>query len=165
MALVHTSFHANPFESSRLSQRELLERIFIQHGAEDEHVHHMEYEESSSDSGSDYEMEEYHEGMISVFLLDKWESLWIGRYIEMCKQLASEADIRLRSFSSRSISALDCFSFYFHWGISLFVWKAFCASSVWYCDSQRSKGSLKKNFVPMGKRKFLAKFAYQFISF
>ena len=67
MALVHTSFRANPFESSRLSQRELLERIFSQHGDDDEHVHHMDYEESSSDSGSDYEMEESHEGMISVF--------------------------------------------------------------------------------------------------
>ena len=91
MALVHTSFHANPFESSRLSQRELLERIFSQHGAEDEHVHHMDCEESSSDSGSDYEMEEYHEGRISVFLLVKsvlegkfkgiivreWEGFWI----------------------------------------------------------------------------------------
>ena len=101
MALVHTSFHANPFESSRLSQRELLERIFIQHGAEGEHVHHMEYEESSSDSGSDYEMEEYHEGMIFVFLLvqyvlegklkgiivDKWEGLWIGRFIESVNSL------------------------------------------------------------------------------
>lgn len=72
MALVHTSFHANPLESSRLSQRELLERIFGQHEAEDEHVHHMDYEESSSDSGSDYEMEEYHEGTIfCVFLLTK----------------------------------------------------------------------------------------------
>lgn len=91
MALVHTSFHANPFESSRLSQREILERIFSQHGAEDDHVHHMDYEESSSDSGSDYEMEEYHEGMISVFLLvkfsldgefkgifvRKWEGFWM----------------------------------------------------------------------------------------
>lgn len=70
MALVHTSFHANPLENSRLSQRELLARIFGQHG-EDEHVHEMDYEESSSDSGSDYEMEEYHEGMIYVFFLKK----------------------------------------------------------------------------------------------
>lgn len=78
MALVHTSFHANPLENSRLSQRELLARIFGQHG-EDEHVHEMDYEESSSDSGSDYEMEEYHEGMIYVFFLKKCtleETLW-----------------------------------------------------------------------------------------
>ena len=66
MALVHTSYHANPLESSRLSQRELLARIFGHNEAEDER---MDYEESSSDSGSDYEMEEYHEGRISVFLL------------------------------------------------------------------------------------------------
>lgn len=65
MALVHTNYHANPLESSRLSQRELLARIFG-HGAESEH---MDYEESSSDSGSDCEMEEYHEGMISLFEL------------------------------------------------------------------------------------------------
>ena len=104
MALVHTSFHANPFESSRLSQRELLERIFIQHGAEDEHVHHMDYAESSSDSGSDYEMEEYHEGMISVFLLvkcvlerklkgiivGKWEGSWIERFIESVNSLQAK---------------------------------------------------------------------------
>lgn len=104
MALVHTSFHANPFESSRLSQRELLERIFIQHGAEDEHVHHMDYEESSSDSGSDYEMEEYHEGMISVFVLvkcvlerklkgiivGKWEGSWIERFIESVNSLQAK---------------------------------------------------------------------------
>ena len=72
MALVHTSFHTNPLESSRLSQRELLERLFGHHEAEDEHVHRMDYEESSSDSGSDYEMEEYHEGTIfNAFLLTK----------------------------------------------------------------------------------------------
>ena len=65
MALVHTSYHANPLESSRLSQRELLARIFGHHEAESEHP--MDYEESSSDSGSDCEMEEYHEGMIFHF--------------------------------------------------------------------------------------------------
>lgn len=121
MALVHTSFHANPFESSRLSQRELLERIFVQHGAEDEHVHHMDYEESSSDSGSDYEMEECHEGMISVFLLVKcvlegkfkgiivgtWEGSWIDLEIHRkCKQLASEADISLGLFRHKSFQLL-----------------------------------------------------------
>lgn len=63
MALVHPSYHTNPLESSRLSQRELLARIFGQHEAESEQ---MDYEESSSDCGSDYEMEEYHEGKISV---------------------------------------------------------------------------------------------------
>lgn len=130
MALVHTSFHANPFGSSRLSQREILERIFSQHGAEDDHVHHMDYEESSSDSGSDYEMEEYHEGMISVFLLvkfslegkfkgtivRKWEGFrWKVEFYRKCKQLASAADIHMhRSFSSKSISAFGCCSFHFH---------------------------------------------------
>lgn len=54
MALVHTSFHANPLETSRLSQRELLARIFGQHEAGE---HAMDFEESSSDSGSDCEME------------------------------------------------------------------------------------------------------------
>ena len=108
MALVHTSFRANPFESSRLSQRELLERIFSQHGADDEHVHHMDYEESSSDSGSDYEMEECHEGMMSLVLLvncvlegkfkgitvGKWEGFWNESFIESLSvnSLQSEAD-------------------------------------------------------------------------
>lgn len=66
MALVHPSYHTNPLESSRLSQRELLARIFGHHEAESEQ---MDYEESASDSGSDYEMEEYHEGMISALCL------------------------------------------------------------------------------------------------
>lgn len=74
MALVHTSYHANPLESSRLSQRELLARIFGHHQAESEH--HMDYEEGSSDSGSDYEMEDYNEGTISAFMLCKVE----GKY-------------------------------------------------------------------------------------
>lgn len=104
MALVHTSFRANPFESSRLSQRELLERIFSQHGDADEHVHHMDYEESSSDSGSDYEMEESHEGLISVFLLvkcvlegkfkgiivGKWEGFWTESYIGSVNSLQAK---------------------------------------------------------------------------
>ena len=75
MALVHTSYHANPLESSRLSQRELLARIFGHHQAESEH--HMDYEEGSSDSGSDYEMEEYNEGTIPAFVLFKDEGkIW-----------------------------------------------------------------------------------------
>ncbi|XP_068717671.1 SPRY domain-containing SOCS box protein 3-like [Montipora capricornis] len=57
MALVHTNYHTNPLESSRLSQRELLARIFGHHGTEGEH--NID-EDSSSDSGSDYEMEECH---------------------------------------------------------------------------------------------------------
>ena len=65
MALVHANYHTNPLENSRLSQRELLARIFGHHGTEGELQ--SDYEDSSSDSGSDYEMEECHEGMISLF--------------------------------------------------------------------------------------------------
>ena len=64
MALVHKSYHLDPLESSRLSQRDLLARIFGHHEAETGHVHdEMEFEEQSADSGSDYEMDEYHQGM------------------------------------------------------------------------------------------------------
>lgn len=62
MALVHTNYHTNPLESSRLSQRELLARIFGHNGAEGEH--RSDYEDSSSESGSDYEVEECHEDFI-----------------------------------------------------------------------------------------------------
>ena len=68
MALVHTNYHTNPLESSRLSQRELLARIFGHHGTEGEH--NID-EDSSSDSGSDYEMEECHEGMMPLCFLVK----------------------------------------------------------------------------------------------
>lgn len=77
MALVHTSFHANPLETSRLSQRELLARIFGQHEAGE---HAMDFEESSSDSGSDCEME-YNEGTLFVFFSLKVYSTWeIGEH-------------------------------------------------------------------------------------
>ena len=51
-------------ENSRLSQRELLARIFGYPDRETEDEP-MEVEECLSDSGSDHEMDEYHKGMIS----------------------------------------------------------------------------------------------------
>jgi len=74
MALVHTNYHTNPLESSRLSQRELLARIFGHNGAEGEH--RSDYEDSSSESGSDYEVEECHEGMITFRVLRAWALNW-----------------------------------------------------------------------------------------
>ena len=68
MALVQTSFYANPLETSRLSQRELLARIFG-HQEASEHAHGMDFEESFSDSGSDHEMEECNEGTVFVYYL------------------------------------------------------------------------------------------------
>lgn len=68
MALVHTSFYANPLETSRLSQRELLARIFSRQEAS-EHVRGMDFEENSSDSGSDHEMEEFNEGKVFLCIL------------------------------------------------------------------------------------------------
>lgn len=65
MALVHTSYYAHPLENSRLSQRELLARIFGYPDRETEDEPMEEVEECLSDSGSDHEMEEYHKGMIS----------------------------------------------------------------------------------------------------
>lgn len=119
MALVHTSFHANPFGSSRLSQREILERIFSQHGAEDDHVHHMDYEESSSDSGSDYEMEEYHEGMISVFLLVKFslEGKFKGTIVRKWEGFRWKVEFYLSVNSLQAPLTYTC--------IGLFLQKAF----------------------------------------
>ena len=134
MALVHTSFHANPFESSRLSQRELLERIFSQHGAEDEHVHHMDYEESSSDSGSDYEMEEYHEGRISVFLLVKsvLEGKFKGIIVRELNGKVFGSRVKSESVNSLQAKLTRVFFFKKHFSFWLFYlsfsWKCFIFS-------------------------------------
>lgn len=60
MALVHTTYLDGPLERSRLSQRELLARIFPQQESTEDELDHP------SDSGSDSEVEQQGEEFVLV---------------------------------------------------------------------------------------------------
>ena len=61
MALVHTTYLDGPLERSRLSQRELLARIFPQQESTEDELDHP------SDSGSDSEVEQQGKSLFSCY--------------------------------------------------------------------------------------------------